>query len=235
MAFSPDLSEVFFSRCFGAKDAPAHCKLMVSKADGDSWSVPKVLEFVEDEVNYGGPSLSADGNTLYFSSNHPDGWGGHDIYTSERQSDGSWERPVLLSRSINTPGNEMFPSVDNDTLYFASDSHTGMGGLDIFRSYKLSNGSWAPAYNLKAPINSGADDFGFIVDRKSPLPKDILQQGYFTSTRDEGIGGDDIFHFTKVIPPEPPIVEVPQEIEYKLLLEGYVLEKIYNDPYRPQQ
>lgn len=233
VAFTRDYSEVYFSRCFSGRDKPANCKLMVSKAQGASWSAPEVLGFVQDGVNYGHPNLSADGNTLYFSSDHPDGWGGRDIYLSERQGDGSWGPPVLLGRAINTPGDEKFPFVDQDTLYFASDSHTGMGGLDIFRSYKMANGSWTPAYNLKAPINSGGDDFGFIIDYNAPRKEGVLQLGYFTSTREDGIGGDDIYRFSKVIPPAPQIVEEPKEIEYKLILEGYVLEKIYGNPTDP--
>jgi len=233
VAFTRDYSEVYFSRCFSGRDKPANCMLMVSKAQGASWSAPEVLGFIQDGVNYGHPNLSADGNTLYFSSNHPDGWGGHDIYLSERQGDGSWGPPVLLGRAINTSGDEKFPFVDQDTLYFASDNHTGMGGLDIFRSYKMANGSWTPAYNLKAPINSGGDDFGFIIDYNAPRKEGVLQLGYFTSTREDGIGGDDIYRFSKVIPPAPQIVEEPKEIEYKLILEGYVLEKIYGNPTDP--
>ncbi|MCB0594609.1 MAG: OmpA family protein [Lewinellaceae bacterium] len=234
VAFNKDYSEVYFTRCYSnIKYEDAYCKLMASEGNGNSWSVPQPLPFIEEGVNYVHPSLSADGNTLYFSSDHPDGWGGYDIYFAERQGDGAWGLPQLLSRSVNTPGDEKFPFIDGDTLYFASDSHTGMGGLDIFRSYMLSNGSWAPAYNLKAPINSGGDDFGYVIDYNAPKPKGVLQVGYFTSTREDGIGGDDIYRFTKVIPPEPPVVEVPEEIEYKLILEGYVLEKIYNNPTDP--
>lgn len=233
VAFAPDYSEAYFSRCFSGKDQPANCKLMVSEAQGDGWSAPRVLDFIEDGVNYGGPSLSADGSTLYFSCDHPDGWGGHDIYASERQPGGGWGPPALLSRSINTSGDEMFPFIDQDTLYFASDSHTGMGGLDIFRSFRMANGSWTPPYNLKAPINSGADDFGYIIDHNAPRAEGVLQAGYFTSTREDGIGRDDIYRFTKVIPPEPPVVEIPKEVTYKLILEGYVLEKIYDNPTDP--
>lgn len=233
-AFTKDFSEAYFTRCFSKdKYEDAYCKLMISEGTGNTWSAPRPLPFIEDGVNYVHPSISADGNTLYFSSDHPDGWGGYDLYFVEREGDGDWGLPQLLGRSINTPGDEKFPFIDGDTLYFASDSHTGMGGLDIFRTYQLGNGSWAPAYNLKAPINSGRDDFGYVIDYNAPKPEGVLQVGYFTSTREDGIGGDDIYRFTKVVPPEPPVVEVPEEIEYKLILEGFVLEKIYNNPTDP--
>lgn len=234
VSFSPDYSEVYFTRCFGPKREDAYCKLMVSENQGgDRWTIPRVLNFIKEGVNYGHPSLSADGQQLYFSSNDPEGWGGFDIWISERQEDGSWSEPDLMSRSINTIGNERFPHIDNDTLYFSSDFHPGMGGLDIFRTYRQSNGNWAPAKNLMVPINSGSDDFGYVIDHNGSLPKGVLQQGYFTSTRDDGMGGDDIFRFQKLPkPPAPPEPE-PAEIVYKMILDGYVLEKIFEDPTNP--
>ena len=234
VAFSSDYSEVYFTRCFDPnKKVDAHCKIMVSERQGEGWSLPRMLDFIEDGINYGHPSLSADGQKLYFSCNHPDGWGGYDIYVAERTSDG-WSAPTLLSRSINTIGNEKFPTVDGDTLYFSSDFHNGMGGLDIFKSYVLSNGSWSSPYNLKFPINSGGDDFGLIIDYDAPKKKGLLQTGYFSSTRNDGIGNDDIYRFEKIIPPpRPPKPEPEVVVEHKMILNGYVLEKIYEDPTNP--
>ncbi|MCB0571808.1 MAG: OmpA family protein, partial [Phaeodactylibacter sp.] len=236
-AFNQDFTEMYFTRCFGGKkDAVDYCRILVSEGSAGSWSVPYMLNFMKDGVNYVHPSLSPDGSILYFASDDPEGWGGWDIYASERQADGEWGNPILLSRVINTQGDEKFPFIDADTLYFASDSHTGMGGLDIFRSVKMANGSWGPPYNLKAPINSGGDDFGFIIDYESPEPEGVLQQGYFTSTREDGRGSDDIYRWRKVPPPPAPPVaqkEEPKPEDYKLLLEGYVLEKIYEDPTNP--
>lgn len=236
VAFSKDFKEVYFTRCYNAdKREDAYCKIMVSENRGNSWSPPRVLPFIEDQINYGHPSLSENGKQLYFSANHPDGWGGFDIYVSERQADGEWGTPQLLNRNINTPGNERFPFIDHDTLYFASDYHPGMGGLDIFRANKLSNGAWTPVFNLKPPINSGADDFGFVIDYSKPLTSGVLQQGYFSSTRDNGAGNDDIYKFEKRIP--PPVVEDPNRptkpVVYKMILDGYVLEKIYEQPGNP--
>lgn len=235
-AFNADFTEIIFSRCFGEERFDdQYCKLMISKRQGDQWSKPDMLPFVEPGINYGHPSLSADGNTLYFSCNHPDGWGGFDIYEVQR-TNGQWGEPQIMSRSINTPGNEQFPFIHEDTLYFASNGHTGMGGLDIFRTYRLPNGTWAPVYNLKAPINSGHDDFAMIILPPSDDPN-ILAQGYFSSNRPGGSGGDDIYRFTRRIPEEPvePVASI-DPADYKIFLEVYVLEKIFqvaDDPNTP--
>ena len=106
-----------------------------------------------------------------------------------------------------------------------------MGGLDIFKTWQMSNGAWIPVRNLKPPINSGSDDFGLVVDPAGKTTGDILEVGYFTSNRPDGTGSDDIYKYEKRIPPPEPEPEVA--IEYKLILEGYVVEKIYLDPADP--
>jgi outer membrane protein OmpA-like peptidoglycan-associated protein/tetratricopeptide (TPR) repeat protein len=236
--FNSDYTEVYFTRCFGGGKWDAdHCKIMRSEVSGNSWSIPQPLSFMQEGVNYGGPALSEDGQRLYFSADHPDGWGGHDLYYSERQTDGTWGPPQLMTRVINTEADEMFPFVDKDTLYFSSRGHTGMGGLDIFKTYQLQSRGWASPYNLKPPVNSGSDDFGYIIDYSAPKQdEDVLYSGYFTSRREEGIGNDDIYRFTKrKLPPEEVVQdeEPPKEIEYKLLLKGFVLEKLYEVPTDP--
>jgi len=240
VSFGNNYQEMYFTRCYGGKREDAYCKIMQSEFTNDSWTVPRPLElFEEEEINYGHPSVSADGRYLYFSCNHPDGWGGFDIYVCERQASGEWGPPELMGRSVNTIGNEKFPFIDKDTLYFSSDFHPGMGGLDIFRTFKLNDGNWGPAFNLKPPINSGGDDFGYTIDYNAPKEdEDVIHVGYFSSTRLEGLGGDDIYKFEKryVPPPPPPPVaenEPPEEEQYKLILEGYVLEKIYEIPNDP--
>ena len=233
VAFNPSYTELYFTRCFGSKNSDNYCKIMQSvKQDDGSWSNPEVLGFTQAEINYGHPSISADGKRLYFSANHPDGWGGYDIWVSTR-SENNWEEPVLMSRSVNSIGNEKFPTIDADTLYFSSDFHTGMGGLDIFRTYRLPDGSWSPPYNLKKPINSGGDDFGLVIDHFGKKDPGILQVGYFSSTRELGVGNDDIYRFERRIPPPEPEVVVEEDIEYKIILNGYVLEKIFEDPTDP--
>lgn len=234
LCFNSDFTEAYFVRCFGEKKEDNYCKIMYSTLKNNTWSDPKVLDFVKDQVNYSGPWLSENGKELYFSSNDPDGWGGYDIWVSKRAEDGWWEDPQPLSRNINTIGNERFPTLDGDTLYFSSDGHTGMGGLDIFRTYQLnSQRSWAPPFNLKPPVNSGGDDFGFVVS-SNKADQEVLQSGFFTSTRYDGIGNDDIYRFEKIaLPPEPEPEVVEEVVAHTLKLEGYVLEKIFEEPGNP--
>ena len=238
--FSKDYKTIIFSRCYAPNNEDKYCKLMSSTKEDDKWTEPSVLNFTKPAVNYGHPSLSEDGQFLYFSCNDPDGWGGYDIYMSQKSDGINWTEPKLLSRSINTEKDDKFPYIDADTLYFASTGHTGMGGLDIFKSYIQNGSRWTPAQNMLPPINSSADDFGIVVDYTNPLDGTDLQHGYFTSSRMNGQGNDDIYKFNKIVLPPPPIVEVdtteivePKEIEYKLILNGYVVEQIFKDPNNP--
>jgi len=236
IAFNADYSVAIFTRCTSAsEDQDAYCQLMLTERSGERWSNPLPLGFQDDNVNYMHPVMSPDGTELYFSSNHPEGWGGYDIYVSRWLGD-EWDVPQVLGRSVNTPGNEQFPTLDADTLYFASNRHNSMGGLDIFRSYKMGNGNWAPAYNLKPPVNSGADDFAFFIDRNTPTVDDVIYRGYFSSSRISGMGRDDIYTVEKIILPPEPEPEEPAEtevVEPVLALDVYVLEKIYQDPTDP--
>jgi len=228
MCISADGNEIIFTRCFDKTKSDQYCKLMQSNKDGDNWTDPKVLDFVQDRINYMHPSFSDDDHFLYFSSNDPAGTGGYDIYITEQRSN-SWSAPKLLPRSINTTGNEKFPFIQADTLYFSSDGITGMGGLDIFKIYKLNSTSWSTPINLQAPINSGADDFGFCVDKSFKGDAKAYQRGYLSSNRPDGLGSDDIYKFELV-----PYVEKPKsKLPGKLSLDVYVLEKIYKDPADP--
>ncbi len=246
--FNKNATEMFFSRAVSPnKGDDAYNKLfIVQRLAGEAnWSQAIPLPFQKEKVNYLHPALSSDGNTLYFASNDSDGWGGFDLYTMQRnnKSEMGWDEPKALSRNINTPGNEWFPSIDADTLYFASDGIPGMGGLDIFRTYKSERNAWAPPVNLKSPINSGADDFGLLLlpntNKTTPtIPGELLRSGFFTSNRkfEAARGGDDIYRFEqRVPPPKPPVVDtVPvKTIAHKIVLEGYVLEKILSDPADP--
>ncbi|MDR2938621.1 MAG: tetratricopeptide repeat protein [Prevotellaceae bacterium] len=137
------------------------------------------------------PALSPNGKTLYFVSNMPGGVGGYDIWTCDLQSSGAWGKPTNPGAPVNTVGNEMFPTVGaNGTLYFSSNRHGGMGGLDIFSTKKVRN-KWQPVQNLKSPFNSGADDFFYIENKDNKEGKDSV--AYISSNRAGGAGSDDIY------------------------------------------
>jgi outer membrane protein OmpA-like peptidoglycan-associated protein/tetratricopeptide (TPR) repeat protein len=147
------------------------------------------FEFNSDDYNIGQPTLTADGNTMYFVSDMPGGFGGKDIYVSNKKGD-KWSAPKNLGNKINTAGDEMFPYIHNDnkSLYFASNGHGGLGGLDIFRTTINESGNVDRIRNMESPINSSYDDFGLTFGKDK-------QFGYFTSNRTNGKGLDDIYGF----------------------------------------
>ncbi len=242
ITFNADYTEAYFSRC-GSNEGNAtdYCKIMFSKFENGKWSNPSLLnEVMIEKTNYAQPYLSADGQTLYFATDILDGFGGFDIYYSTRLKEG-WDLPKNLGSTINTEGNELFPFLDKDTLYFSSDFHVGMGGLDVFKTTKSRAGKWSPLQNLKAPINSGADDFAYVIDYQSTKADTILQVGYLSSNRS---GSDDIYKFSKIIlPPSkvipPTVVEiidttpVVTQTKFQYILEINTIETIYEKPDDP--
>jgi len=187
-SFSTDFTEVYFTRCEAGKRENKGCVIMYSTREGVNWSDPVKIELLVDSLVAAHPALSPDGQTLYFVSDMPGGTGGKDIYRATRTSPGSpWSRPENLGTDINTRGNELFPFVHSDgTLYFASDGHIGMGGLDIFRAVPQGGDSWV-VQNMRAPVNSPADDFGIVFERDA-------EKGMFSSAR-KGRGDDDLYTF----------------------------------------
>ena len=148
-----------------------------------------------DEYSVCHPSLSKDAKTLYFASDKPGGYGGLDLYECTREIGGPWSTPVNLGPKINTSGEEGFPFIaDDGTLYFASDGHGGLGGLDIYSTTQVKTGnklsSWTDPENLGAPVNTSSDDFGYIIYKDN-------KTGYLCSNRPGGMGDDDIYSFIK--------------------------------------
>lgn len=234
-----DQSEMYFTRCYSEETYDGYCKIMVSYRRGSGWSNPEPLSFQQDGINYGHPVISDSDSILFFSCNDPAGTGGYDLYYLTRSQTG-WEKPTLLSNRINTEGDEKFPTLHHDTLYFASNYHLGMGGLDIFKTYPLSDGNWAPPENLKPPINTGWDDFSFVVDTFARLRGTELQKGYFSSSRNTGSGNDDIFAYTKlgVQPGDEDVTEVIAEKptkpkQYRIYVALKVVEPVLEDPDDP--
>jgi peptidoglycan-associated lipoprotein len=187
---------IFFTRCPEEKNKQNKCHLYMAKKQGSTWGQAELLPFNIDTVQFGQPSLSADTKYLYFASKMSGGYGGADIwYCTYDAKSNSWGQPRNAGPNVNTEGSELYPTVSDDgkKLYFSSDYHPGMGGLDIFVAETGADGKFnKPVENLKAPINSSFDDFGIIYEGKK-------NRGYFTSNREGGKGSDDIYSFS--LPP----------------------------------
>lgn len=181
---------IFFTRNEHEELAPDGFKklqIYTSTKEGEGWGQVQKLSFNNVNFNYCHPTISPDEDVLFISSDVPGGYGGMDIYAVHK-ADGKWSQMVNLGDRVNTPGNEVFPHIAADgALYFSSDGHGGLGNLDLF--YALERGEeWGSPVNLGSPFNSPVDDFGFIVDRDN-------KNGYFSSDREGGFGGDDIYKF----------------------------------------
>lgn len=212
--FSSDYQEMYFTRCYSdAEDKDAYCKLMSSIRVDGTWTEPYELNFMVDGYNYGQPALIEQDSVLVFSSDLEGAIGGHDLFYSEKvpTSNGGhyWSEPYPFPRTINTQGEEMFPTASGDTLFFSSDFHAGYGGLDIFYS-RLVNGKWTVPVNMLAPINSSEDDFALVVDKTALKRGNTLEVGYFTSTRD-GLGYEDIYRYSKL--KTTPVIEEDDPVE----------------------
>jgi outer membrane protein OmpA-like peptidoglycan-associated protein len=163
-------------------------KIYKAELINGEWTNVKELPFSNDNYKTAHPTLSPDEKTMYFASDMPGSFGNSDLYKVSIDSNGNFGSPENLGPTINTEGRETFPFVDADNnLFFASDGHPGLGGLDIFEA-KANKNSFEKPVNVGKPLNSPMDDFGYITN------KDGL--GFFSSNRDGGTGFDDIYTFT---------------------------------------
>ncbi len=230
LVLTTDGATLYFTRCGGLPEtADQYCRIWTSTQTEGAWSDPVPLPFCTGEFNYGHAYPLPMGKGIIFASNDPLGFGGYDLYTSQPTVNG-WSEPAILPPNINTQGDEMYPYIDADTLYFASDFHPGMGGLDIFSSVRLSARSWSTPVNLRAPINSGADDFGLIW---TPDRKSSLLNGYLSSSRPDGLGGDDIYLVSERVIKKPPPPPMPPSLTFTWKLEVHTLSKILQIPEDP--
>ncbi len=184
-SITADGRKIYFTAC-NRDDGYGSCDIYVAERSGESWSKPKNIGSpVNSHAWEAQPSVSADGRTLYFASNRSGGIGKMDIWKANMKDDGSWSEPVNLGDVINTSGNEMSPFIhlDGRTLYFASDGHTGMGGMDLFVTRANQDGTWSEPENLGYPINTHHDEIGLIINARGDL-------AYFASDRIEGQGKD---------------------------------------------
>lgn len=187
-AFSKEGNLMVFARGNSgkSKDPSPDVDLYISTKRDGNWSTPERLA-ISDSIGWdGSPAFSRDGKTLYFSSNRRGGKGGLDLYRAPMDNSGRFGRPINLGSTINTRGNEIFPYVSEDgKLYFSSDGHPSLGGLDIFVASR--SGDEIQIEHLGIPVNSVGDDFGLFLSD--------VTQGYFSSNRVGGKGDDDIYYF----------------------------------------
>ncbi|WP_396601899.1 OmpA family protein [Algibacter sp. R77976] len=231
LAFSPDETKIYFTRNnyngdLGRDDKGTnHLKLYSAELGRDSDSLPtwknvKELPFNSEDYSVGHPTVSSDGKLLYFVSDMPGSIGGTDIFvvdilddeTNSQIQDSTYtgySKPRNLGEKVNTAGREMFPYITDNALYFASDGHLGLGGLDVYES-RIIDTTFQKPVNLGAPLNSELDDFGFIVNEEK-------NKGFVCSNRLTGKGDDDIYSFVR-LPKEDVLCEQ--------LIRGYVSNSI---------
>lgn len=184
-----DNRELFFTICSNEKGYK-NCDIYYSKMKYENWSDLQRLKYPINKSDSweSQPTISSDGNTLIFSSIRNGGEGASDLYSVTRGEDGEWGN--IKSLNINTEGNEKSPFLhpDSETLYFSSDTHLGLGGLDIFYCKKDSTGDWTKPVNIGYPINSDSDDLAFFVSTNG-------KTAYFSSNKLSGVGGWDLYEF----------------------------------------
>ncbi len=215
--FTKDGTKVYFTRNNSkngnfVEDETGLSRLKIYSASLENgvWTNITELPFNSDTYSTANPSLSADEHTLYFASDMEPSYGASDIFKVEILDDGSFGTPENLGEIINTEARETFPFITTDNeLFFASDGHPGLGGLDMY-SFKLDGDE---VLNLGAPINSNKDDFSFILDEEKNI-------GFFASNRDGGVGDDDIYGFTyEKLEEEPEAIVISK-------INGTVIDKI---------
>ncbi len=181
ISFTKDGKEAYFTKNQKIKKGISELEIWSAKRKGkNDWSKFKKLNLNEKGNSIFHPAITDDGSKLYFATDQEGGFGGTDIFYAEKQSDGKWGTPVNAGETINTAGNELFPTFYDGVLYFSSNGHGGLGGLDVYRYLPIEN----MVENVGAPINSPKDDLGY--SRRG-------EGGYFSSNR---YGSDDIYEYT---------------------------------------
>ncbi|MFT6728145.1 MAG: hypothetical protein ACJAV7_002612, partial [Flavobacteriales bacterium] len=216
LAFSSDGNTVYFTRNNytdghrgRSMERITKLKIYTSKKLATGWTKPIEFKHNSDQYSSGHPTLNTDCTKMYFVCDKPGGFGETDIYMC-RMTNGEWSSPINLGPGINTERSEMFPFIHADgTLYFSSDGHPGLGGLDVFEASQK-DGFFYKVENTGYPLNSSGDDFGILVNPEK-------DRGYLSSNRAEGEGKDDIYYFT-------------MQARKTLSIAGMVIDEDTNEP-----
>ncbi len=228
-AFDSRFSTFYFTRCQKGARQKVYCEILQSERSGQRWSRPRTV-LSDSAYNVGQPWISDDELLIYFASDREGGHGGKDIWMASRnRKSNEFENFKNLGAVINSPGDEMFPYFTEDSLlYFSSNGHPSYGGLDIFVS-TLKDTAWSEVENLLAPINSNGDDFAIVFKNG--------KEGFFSSNRHGGVGGDDIYSFRRkklkftldgVVKDESTRMPL-ENVKVSLLNENMSLLEIYSD------
>ena len=218
---SPDGNSLYFTRnnfrdgkYVRDEEGLVRLKIFRATKEEGQWAVLEELPFNSDSYSVAHPALSPDGKTLYFASDMPGTLGQSDIFKVAINKDGTFGAPVNLGDAINTAARETFPFITTEEiLYFSSDGHPGLGGLDVYATKIKRDNYSGPVLNVGEPVNSKADDFTFIFVEDT-------RRGYFASNREGGMGEDDIYSFVET---KPLAFECIQP------LSGTVRDKISNE------
>jgi outer membrane protein OmpA-like peptidoglycan-associated protein len=189
--FDPATQTGYYMNCGGRDGTRETCDIYTSKynPETNTWGAPQIFYLNNAQYNIGYPSISDDGQTLFFGADMPGGYGGYDLYKMTKDpEDGKWSEPENLGPQINTSLNDSYPFIAGNILYFSSFGHPGFGGFDLFYAEVNDDGSFSKPVNMGSPINSSADDFGFIINKE-------YTSGFFTSDRPGGVGNDDLYSF----------------------------------------
>lgn len=199
-------NNIFRGKVTRSRNGVSRLGIYKAQRNGDAFGRLEQFLYNNSECSVGHPAISPDGRKLYFVSDMPGGFGGNDIYVC-KDLGGQWSEPENLGPGVNTTEDEEFPFVAADgTLYFASNGHPGLGGLDIYASPFEGEAGHKIVINVGAPVNGPKDDFAFVIDAAG-------KKGYFSSDRPGGVGDDDIYAF-----------EMHSPLEQRFLVTGVVID-----------
>ncbi len=220
VTFSPDNKTMYFTRNNYSRKLKRdskginHLKIYRSQKVAGKWTVATELPFNSDSYSTGHPALSKDGKKLYFVSDMPGSIGDSDIFVVDVLENGNFSSPKNLGPEINTEQKEMFPFINGEKLYFSSNGHTGLGGLDIYEATYDEENGFSEVKNLGKPINSNKDDFSYIINEET-------KKGFFASNRDGGKGFDDLYSFKHLM-----VEEIPTNLN---AISGIITELVTGD------